>query len=266
MRIIFLILVLAGANLLSAQEVVVRDSMWLDSLEQFPRVQTAKLETDEALRKLFQKNNLSYPPKDIYWRCFKYENEVELWARDSTHLTYKKLKTYTICEGSGTHGPKRKMGDAQVPEGFYFLDLYNPNSSYFLSMRINYPNKSDSILGVKYSLGGDIYIHGKCVTIGCLPMRNNPIKEIFWVSARCQSQKTDSSLVPIDIFPMRLTDTNLKVLGLEFGYNKTKMDFWKNIQVGYAYFELNKKRPIVTIDNKGRYVFIQEVVQKESSN
>lgn len=266
MKWISIIFLLALANGLYAQEVVLKDSIWQDSIEQFPRVQTAKLETDRKMRTLFQNNNLSYPPKDIYWRCFKYENEVELWARDSVHQSYKKLKTYTICEGSGTHGPKRKMGDAQVPEGFYYLDLYNPNSSYFLSMRINYPNKSDSILGDKYSLGGAIYIHGACVTIGCLPMQNDPIKEIFWLSLQCQGQKKDSSLVPIDIFPLRMSDINMKVLRLEFGYVKHKMEFWENIKVGYTYFELNKKRPEFTIDNKGKYVFTQQLVQEKEGN
>jgi murein L,D-transpeptidase YafK len=245
------------ANDLQAQEV-----FSFDSLSQYPRVQTAKVETDDKLRELFKTNQLSYPPRDIYWRCFKNEGEVELWARDSSHLGYIKLKTYKVCRQSGTHGPKRKMGDNQVPEGIYHIDLYNPNSSYFLSFRINYPNKSDSILGDRYTPGGDIYIHGSCVTTGCLPMQNNQIKEMFWASIQCQDILGDSLFVPIDVFPLRMDKKNFPILKLEFGYNKTKMNFWNNLKVGYDYFELNKVRPEFFINREGKYVFFKQFIQE----
>ena len=57
---------------------------------------------------------------------------------------------------SGTTGPKRAEGDYQVPEGFYYINEFNPNSKYHLSLGLNYPNASDKILsdsidpGVKF--------------------------------------------------------------------------------------------------------------------
>jgi len=258
-RIIFLLL-LASANGLQAQEI-----SWLDSMLQFPRVQVAKEETDEKLKALFDKNELDYPPKDIYWRCFKDEGEVELWARDSLHNKYQKIKTYKVCKQSGTHGPKRKMGDNQVPEGFYHIDLFNPMSSYFLSFRVNYPNKSDSILGDRYIPGGDIYVHGNCITIGCLPMQDSQIKEMFWLSVQCQEVIGDSTFVPIDIFPLRMEESFL-VLKQEFGYNKTKMKFWNNILEGYTYFEIHKVRPEFRINKEGKYVFIKQAIQEERTD
>ena len=46
-------------------------------------------------------------------------------------------------------------------------------------MGINYPNESDKILGEKGNLGGDIFIHGSNVTVGCMPMTDEVIREIY---------------------------------------------------------------------------------------
>ena len=71
---------------------------------------------------------------------------------------------------SGTMGPKRLQGDYQVPEGFYYINEFNPNSNYHLHLGLNYPNASDKILSDSLRPGGDIYIHGSCVSIGCIPL------------------------------------------------------------------------------------------------
>ena len=115
---------------------------------------------------------------DIYMRAFKYEKTVEVWAKNKGDVRYKLFKTYDICASSGDLGPKRKEGDNQVPEGFYRIDLFNPSSDYYLSMRINYPNSSDVILKDGLNAGSAIMMHGDCVTIGCLPMTDDKIKEL----------------------------------------------------------------------------------------
>ncbi len=49
---------------------------------------------------------------------------------------------------AGTLGPKTNAGsDYQVPEGFYYINEFNPKSSFHLSLGLNYPNASDRILG-----------------------------------------------------------------------------------------------------------------------
>ncbi len=110
---------------------------------------------------------------DILLRAYKQESELELWAKNKKDKQYTLLKTYKICASSGTLGPKRKQGDIQVPEGFYVIDRFNPVSNFYLSLGVSYPNASDKILGVKGALGGDIFIHGNCVTIGCLPISDD---------------------------------------------------------------------------------------------
>ena len=135
----------------------------------FNRVSQAWMKTNDTLAKAFKDKGMAYPPSDIYIRSFKAQNEMELWARDSDTAKYKLVKNYRICALSGILGPKRVEGDRQVPEGFYFIEDFNPKSDFYLSMLLNYPNYSDMVLGDKAKPGGDIYIHGGCVTeVVCL--------------------------------------------------------------------------------------------------
>ena len=83
----------------------------------------------------------------ILARIFKEESELEIWKQDRTGR-FALLKTYPICRWSGELGPKIKQGDRQAPEGFYTITpgQMNPNSSYYLSFNIGYPNAYDRSL------------------------------------------------------------------------------------------------------------------------
>ena len=157
----------------------------------FDHVRQARDDKDEALQKLFKDRGIAYPG-EVFLRVFKQEKEMELWVKPKGKTKFQLLKTYPICALSGRLGPKRKEGDGQVPEGFYKIVHFNPESSFYLSLGINYPNASDKILSDKKSPGSAIYIHGKCVTIGCMPMTDDGIKEIYWlcVKAKAAGQST----------------------------------------------------------------------------
>ncbi|MES2134191.1 MAG: L,D-transpeptidase family protein, partial [Bacteroidota bacterium] len=143
---------------------------------------------------------------DIYLRVFKQEKEIQVWMKNKAETGYKLFRTYPICASSGSLGPKRKEGDGQVPEGFYKLDLFNPTSNYHLSLRVSYPNASDVILKTGSSAGGAIMVHGNCVTIGCLPITDEKIKELYVLCVEVQNRKRPLN---IDIFPAKLTDANV---------------------------------------------------------
>ncbi len=220
-----------------------------------PRVRTAYAEKQAAVRQLFAAKILPFPPTRLLLRIFKADGQLELWGAPPDAAGYQLIKTYPICAASGKLGPKRQEGDMQVPEGFYFIDSFNPQSNYFLSMRVNYPNESDRLLGVKGDLGSLIYIHGNCVTIGCVPLTDDGIKELYLVAveARAAGQKK----IPVHIFPTRLDAAGmdkLAILAKDFPDKDTLLDFWKNLQPGYEYFEKNHQVPKVTVDGKGRYV------------
>jgi murein L,D-transpeptidase YafK len=222
----------------------------------YPRVRAASAEKLESVKKLFAARKLPFPPIRLLIRIFKADKQLELWSSASDAAGYQLVKTYPICSSSGKLGPKRQEGDLQVPEGFYFIDSFNPQSNFFLSMRVNYPNESDRILGVKGDLGGLIYIHGNCVTIGCVPITDDGIKELYLVAV--EARAAGQTKIPVHIFPTRLDAAGmdrLAVLAKDSSDKETLLAFWKNLQPGYEYFEKNRLLPKVTVDKKGRYLF-----------
>ena len=128
------------------------------------RVKQAYIDKESIIISLLSENLIDIKKLRIYLRAFKAEKKIELWAKNQADTQYTLIKEYDICKTCGNPGPKREEGDYQIPEGFYHIDRFNPNSKFYLSLGLNYPNKSDRILGVKGSLGSDIFIHGSCVT------------------------------------------------------------------------------------------------------
>lgn len=187
---------------------------------------------------------------EIYLRAFKLEKIVEVWLKNPGETKYKLFKTYDICASSGDLGPKRMEGDGQVPEGFYRIDLFNPKSDYYLSMRISYPNTSDITLKEGKNAGGAIMIHGNCVTIGCLPMTDDKIKELYVL---CLEARNRNNPIYFDIFPVKFTPENIKTL--ETNYPKNKLAFWKSLKPAYDYFEEHHWLHKVNIDSKGHYFY-----------
>lgn len=218
------------------------------------RVWNARLSSDDDLKQAFTAANLQYPPKFIYWRVFKKEKTMELWGADSIHHRYKLIKTYNMMALSGSLGPKRCEGDYQVPEGYYHINQYNPYSSFYLSYKVSYPNKSDSILGKKGSYGGQIFVHGDSVTIGCLPMNDEVIKELYWCNIQAQNNRDTNYHIPIHIYPCRMDASNWQYLKSYYNFDPSRIEFWKNLQEGYNYFELMRNPPHLWVDLKGKYL------------
>src|SRR5215831_19462708 len=144
----------------------------------YPRVRAAFAAHEGALRAQFENTGATWPPRDLVFRVFKSNAVLETWARARSADTLVRVRSDHICSGSGWLGPKRHEGDGQVPEGFYEVAGFNPTSQYHLALRVSYPNASDRILG-QAPLGGDVMIHGDCVTIGCIPMTDPVIEQIY---------------------------------------------------------------------------------------
>ena len=181
-------------------------------------------------------------------RIFKQEAELEVWLANGE--TFRKLHTYPICHHSGFLGPKRKEGDLQSPEGFYAVSAkqLNPNSSYYLSFNLGFPNAYDKALG---RTGSYLMVHGNCVSIGCYAMTDDGISEIYQVveSALNGGQKS----VPVHIFPFRLSDENVAKHA-----DGPWVEFWANLKTGYKLFEESKIPPIAGVNGK-RYVFNENI-------
>lgn len=217
-----------------------------------PRVADARDETDADLRTLFHEKGVTYPAPEIFLRVFKHERVMELWARSRGDSTFTLMREYPVCALPGQLGPKQKMGDYQVPEGFYFIDQFNPRSNYHLSLRVSYPNVADRIRREAVALGGDIFVHGGCETVGCVPIENRNIQEVYWLAA--QAMDAGQRIIPIHIFPSRMDEASLRWLEQTFQPEPRLLGFWQNLAEGYAYFEETRRVPWITTAPDGRYL------------
>ena len=219
----------------------------------FTRVREARNNAEHAIRRLYRERRIKYPAAEVYLRVFKTERTLEVWVRPENRDQFELLTAYRICALAGGVGPKRREGDEQVPEGFYNIDMFNPSSSYHLSLRINYPNARDQAANSRAEdLGGDIFIHGGCRSEGCLAITDDGIDELYWIAltARAAGQQQ----IPVHIFPARFGpswDARPRKGLTHFDVNV--MSFWKSLKPGYYYFEQHRRVPVMTVDARGRY-------------
>ena len=189
---------------------------------------------------------------NMFIRVFKMEAVMEVWVQrpDGKYVKFKQFDIYAL---SGLLGPKRQQGDMQVPEGFYYINEFNPQSNYYLSLGINYPNESDMKLSGAQRKGGDIFIHGAQCSAGCLAMSNYYIEDIYMCAVKAYSNGQQK--IPVQIFPFKMTPENMTYY-LSFEPYKQHEEFWDNLLEGYKFFETTKRVPDVVVDKYGRYQFI----------
>lgn len=148
----------------------------------------------------FASAGIGYPPARVTFVALKREKQLEVWAAKNDGWAL--IKSYPVCAASGQEGPKLREGDLQVPEGIYPLTVLNPNSGFHLSIRIEYPNAFDRAMAQRdnrTNLGGDIYVHGKCVSIGCLAMGDEAIEELFVLVHDVGLKNTEMIIAPADL-------------------------------------------------------------------
>ncbi len=149
----------------------------------------------------FRKAGVPYPPRRIALLVFKAEHKMELWAQDC-NAKWRFIRTFSILGASGGPGPKLREGDRQVPEGIYGIECLNPLSHYDVSMRLNYPNTFDRERARndgRNRLGGDIYIHGGCFSIGCIAIGNRYAEELFDLIYHVGTKNVDVLIAPNDL-------------------------------------------------------------------
>lgn len=122
-----------------------------------------------------------WPPAEVSLVAIKDKKIVELHAR-AAGGEWKLVHEYKVLAASGKAGPKLVQGDYQVPEGVYGISFLNPNSRYHVALRVDYPNAFDRRMADqdgRKNLGGDIMIHGKNLSRGCLAMGDAAAEELF---------------------------------------------------------------------------------------
>jgi murein L,D-transpeptidase YafK len=213
----------------------------------FPRVKSAFEMMESRIQQRCEKIGVS-TAEPIFIRAFKEEKEFEIWKLSGNK--YVLYDSFRICHTSGTLGPKKKQGDLQVPEGVYHVQVFNPASNYHLSLGLNYPNKRDEIVN-KAPRGGDIYIHGDCVSAGCMAMTDIQIEEIYSVAVLAKSAGQEN--IPVHVFPYKMNIKNVIAYGKRPEYKQHAV-LWRQLQMIYADFETKRQVPDVVIDVKGNYL------------
>jgi murein L,D-transpeptidase YafK len=214
------------------------------------RVKHAYQKKYDKIKNMLSAQEISPKSLVLYFRAFKAEKELEVWGRNKDEKQFRKITTYDFCGSSGVSGPKRRIGDGQIPEGFYFVNRFNPWSNYYLSLGLNYPNKSDKILGNASKPGGDIFIHGDCVSTGCIAVSDAKIMEIYILAVEACNNGEDS--IPIDIFPARFNSSYYTQIKKDYPEH---INFWENLKEGYVWFEKNRSLPGIRIDESGKYLY-----------
>lgn len=118
------------------------------------------------------------------------------------------FRTFDIALGIAPVGDKQEEGDNRTPEGLYYLDMRNPDSDFFLSIRISYPSDADRREARARGVdpGGQIMIHGQPNTPtyslayyrrsdwtnGCIAVSNSDMIDIWLMTP---------DRVPIEILP-----------------------------------------------------------------
>lgn len=124
---------------------------------------------------------------------FKQQRQLKLKHHDQI------IRSYPIRLGFNPIGHKQFEGDGKTPEGTYTIDWRNPQSAYYKSLHISYPNPNDLTYAKQRqkSAGGDVMIHGtvptpatafpasstymprKDWTLGCIAVTNADMDEIW---------------------------------------------------------------------------------------
>jgi len=210
--------------------------------------------TEDSVKIQFQKQQFAWPPVAMYVRSFKYDRQLEVWVKGNLSEPFRLFKIYKVCMQSGTMGPKRMEGDYQVPEGFYHINDLNPNSLFHLSLGLNYPNASDKILGDSIRPGSNIYIHGNCVSTGCIPISDEPIEEVFFIASVVKEQGEE--FIPVHVFPVRYNvKKSMDYLKNIVGKDPVLTRFNNNIKIVFDQFESKKQLPLIMVNKKGEYVY-----------
>jgi murein L,D-transpeptidase YafK len=180
----------------------------------------------------------------VLFRAYKKESEIEVWKKGPSGYVF--IKTFPICRWSGQLGPKRRSGDRQTPEGFYTVPRrqMNPNSHYYLSFDVGYPNAYDRAHG---GTGSAVMVHGICSSMGCFAMTNGTVGEIYAIAR--DALKGGQAAFQFQSYPFRMTAENM-------ARHRTdpNIAFWRELKAGSDRFEASREELQVSVV-AGRYAF-----------
>lgn len=228
-------------------------SSFVDYQKSFGKVADVFRRKEDMLRSQFEAKGLQWPAKYVYIRSFKLDSQLEVWVKNNKKDSFKLFKSFKVCAMAGSLGPKRMQGDYQVPEGFYYINEFKPNSAYHLSLGLNYPNASDKMLSDSLYPGGDIFIHGSCVTEGCIPITNDQIEDLYVITSYARTMGQE--FIPVHIFPVQFNNPrSVSYLDRFLQTYQSYKPLAASLKSAYEYFDKNKQVPVVVLNPRGQYI------------
>jgi murein L,D-transpeptidase YafK len=213
-------------------------------------VTKARAERAEDVARMYRDAGLAGAPTELFVRAFKAERTLELWG-GARGKPLRLLRTFALCGFSGELGPKRARGDLQIPEGLYRINVFNPRSQFHLSLGIDYPNQSDRIRTAGNDPGGEIFLHGGCATIGCLPIGDAEIEVLYLALLDVRSRGQQS--IAVHIFPTKLAAG----WRARVAQARQWFAFWDELERFYEDFEQTRRPPRFRIHPRtGAYVAV----------
>ena len=198
----------------------------------------------------FQRKEINPQNYELFIIVYKLEQLVEVWVRNTgSNAEYTKLTQYAFCKISGVLGPKRKENDFQIPEGIYHIDRFNPKSQYHVSLGVNYPNAADLILSDKKKPGKDIFLHGGCVTVGCVPITDRYISELYLIAKGASNQKDGK--IPVYMFPYKMDEEKHERFTTK---HTMHADFWTNLKPVYEKIVETNMPVSFEVNEEGKYI------------
>ncbi|MEG6507731.1 murein L,D-transpeptidase family protein [Methyloligella sp. 2.7D] len=180
----------------------------------------------------------------VFIRIYKLESKLELWMQKGDD--YVLFATYPVCFWSGRLGPKLQEGDLQAPEGYYTVAQaqLNPNSRWYRSFNLGFPNRFDQAKG---RTGSYLMVHGGCSSIGCYAMTNDVVGEIWTlITAALDAGQARFAVMAL---PFQMSEKNLE---RRKGYPWAR--FWADLKKGSNLFDKTHIPPRASVC-EGRYVF-----------
>ena len=217
-----------------------------------------------------QAHHLPFTGLELFFQAFKKEAQVRVFARRAGRNTpFVLLKVFPITGSPFTYpaggdpdraGPKTIEGDFRVPEGCYGLVWQNQWSDFYLGYLLSYPHEGDRIRRDFWRAGprsgGAIVLHGEAATIGCIPVGNAAIEEIFLLLNK--NGRADRGYARIHIFPCRFdVPENQRILDYYARARPELAPFWECLRLVYQHFEETRQLPEVGFDAETGYYMLR---------
>jgi len=206
-----------------------------NSKELTTTVEQIELDSGVRMQNKVKQSGLDFPPRKLILSADKTKRILTVYGYDENDKPVE-ITSYSFTGFSGKLGPKLREGDGQIPEGIYDITALNPQSSFHLSIRIEYPNAFDKKMAAndnRKNPGSDIYIHGGSATIGCIPIGNDNIEELFYLVEQTGLRNTDIVIMPKNLTEIDI-DTQTYPLTWQKQLYKNIQDFTKNSRLPIA--------------------------------